>query len=906
MKSLTPATIVFVFVLSILSASGSARQPGSDDHRRFPTASASPSYCIAEHNVGRMEVSVTNIGSYGSKLSFLGERSCFTGEQVWSLSFPKGSRSQYLAGAALWIGAVVGHDTLVSTGTEWWPDDACEFHPAESPFGDMVFRSTIDPSRPEFEGAMSEQDYIGTYYDTCRNCQRVDPDPVLGRPHKPLNVEVTQRSFAWSYSYAQDFVLIDLSIKNIGQERLRKIYLGIYFDVDIYDPTVMGGGGQLDDVAGFRKTQPALYLQEPCAPDSDVVNMAWSADNDGDISTPYPIPNTTATRIVRTPSDSLEVSFNWWLTHYTEPALDFGPQARNSFRSFVGGALGSPIGDRNKYHMLRNGELDYDQIRTATIGQNDEIWLPPSLEDAGSWAMGIGDLQYLLSFGPFQIDPGQSLPITLALVGGINFHSNPNNLLNLPNNPDSWYEGVNFDSLGVAATWADWIYDNPGVDTDSDGYAGEFTVCNLGTDSTEVCWTVIDSTADPITTYDTCRWDYDEADTVWRTGDDIPDFKGASPPPSPATYTLVDAHGNLQRGLRVEPSTGSIRLIWNGVRSETTPDVFTRELDFEGYRVWIGRDSRVASYSVVASYDVEDYNRWEYSAAHDNFVLRESPFSLRDLQCVYGDSCGDASWRPEDWTRSRPLIVPNETGGDDHAFYFEPQDFNRSILGNDLLNSTTEIEKVHPDAPRPPVLDPDSIRILFPNGADSLYLTPEGFIRYYEYEYTFETLLATVPYWINVTAFDYGSPRSGIGALETSPTINSLVSYPLPSVKEVAERGLEVFVYPNPYRMDGNYRERGFEDFGANQVDDDRVRSIHFANIPERCTIRIYSIDGDMVRELKHPASIEMEGRCPVTPNHACWDLITRNTQQVVSGLYYWTVEDEQGHVQIGKLTIIL
>ena len=34
------------------------------------------------------------------------------------------------------------------------------------------------------------------------------------------------------------------------------------------------------------------------------------------------------------------------------------------------------------------------------------------------------------------------------------------------------------------------------------------------------------------------------------------------------------------------------------------------------------------------------------------------------------------------------------------------------------------------------------------------------------------------------------------------------------------------------------------------------------------------------------------------------WDLITRDTQTVVSGLYYWVVESEYGN-QIGKLMII-
>ena len=43
------------------------------------------------------------------------------------------------------------------------------------------------------------------------------------------------------------------------------------------------------------------------------------------------------------------------------------------------------------------------------------------------------------------------------------------------------------------------------------------------------------------------------------------------------------------------------------------------------------------------------------------------------------------------------------------------------------------------------------------------------------------------------------------------------------------------------------------------------------------------------------------------TASHAEWNLITRNTQLVVSGVYYWSVENlDTGDVQVGKLVIIM
>ncbi len=863
----------------------------------LPSASAGgPAYCNAQHDVGNIVMSVSNDGSFGNGWSLGGYTDCFTHLTLKSCEYPKGSFTTYLWGADLWVGAVRDRDTLVSTCGM----GGHEFHPDKAPEGSMRYRSTIDPAKPEYEGAVSEQDFVAVYFDTCTRCEGMGTDYLDNRPHIPLGIEVTQRSFAWSYSYAQDFILMDYGIKNIGDNRLRQVYMGFYVDADVHSLANMDNGYE-DDLSGFKKKVPALYLKPPCPPDSDEVNLAWTVDNDGDLRNTVfaPVPHAAALRIIRTPSDSLVVSYNWWIRN-SNPALEFGPQARKTFRPLRTGGIGQPSGDRNMYHFLRNGEIDYDQPRVATITEMDSIWLPPPRDRVGAWATGL-DVRYLISFGPFDIDPGQTLPVSLAYVCGKNFHKNPSNFANLPNNPDSWYEGVNFDSLGVNSTWADWVYDNPGVDTDSDGYAGVFTLCNLGGDSEWVCDTGIDTVANPDTATISCRWVYELADTVWRKGDGVPDFRGAAPPPSPAAYSISDAYGNRVRGFRVEPETGRVRIRWNGVLSETTRDIFSREFDFEGYRVWIARDERLLSYSVIASYDLEDYNRWEWSELTGSFVLVHSPFTLEQLRCLYADTCTDSTWFPERYTRTHPLIIPAAGGEPERVYYFVPQDHNRSILGNDPNNATTNIKKVFPDALRPTVLDPDSIRAQFPNGADSIYLTPEGFIKYYEYELTIDNLLPSVPYWVGVTAFDYGSPKSGLGALETSPTLLPLNTYALPGRAEVDARKLDIFVYPNPYRVDEDYRESGFEDPVRSGFPVDRTRLIHFANLPPNCLIRIFSLDGDLLREIEH----RFDPSDPLS-THDTWDIITRNSQQAVSGLYYWTVEDDAGNTQIGKLVLIM
>ena len=214
---------------------------------------------------------------------------------------------------------------------------------------------------------------------------------------------------------------------------------------------------------------------------------------------------------------------------------------------------------------------------------------------------------------------------------------------------------------------------------------------------------------------------------------------------------------------------------------------------------------------------------------------------------------------------------------------------------------------MYPDEPPPTYLNPDSARLYYPEE-----LTDDGlFLKYYEYEYILKNLLPSQLYYIGVTAFDYGSPGE-LESLETPEYRNYVAEYAVSTNSVVEAQGLDVIVYPNPWRIDGNYKEYGFE--GRNYVDgpnkgrvvmqegisDDRTRSIHFLNLPHRCTIRIFTIDGDLVREIEHDYPKDSPRSM-----HERWDVISRNTQAVVSGIYYYSVESEFGS-QVGKIVIIM
>ncbi len=943
MKKQTFSVVLTAIVFSlILSQSQSVFGRARLDRSELPAqptlgrAVGPPFIQLACHNVGKLAISVTNQGTFGT--GFAGVLECLDGEPAPSAEYPINSNIEYLFAGAFWIGAVIGRDTLVSEGANGW-SFAREMSPAsleEQLAHDekLTVRSISDPTDPEFALAVSEQDVTCVYFDTLTAGVLVDA--FTGRSHRPLGIKVRQTSYAWSYSYAEDFVLFDFKITNIDARRtLEKVYMGIYVDGDVGHtddgPRVRSG----DDICGFKLSVDQLQFDNTGCKFIDTIRVAWIADNDGDrLNTPAlaekseftaqdPV-GVNATRVVRTPSDSLEFSFNWWVSNTNAP-LDFGPRLRetegDAFRDF-GGFLGTPEGDKNKYYIMRHEEFDYDQLFSA-VDLSSKGWLPPASQ-ADDIANGF-DTRYLLSFGPFTIFPGEELPITFAQVIGDNFHTHPQNMNDLwnPSQPQDYVDALDFTDLGINAQWASWIYDNPGVDTDNDGFRGKARVC------------VNDSTAID-TSYDTFYADdgvtidsivignifFSDVDSVFYEGDGVPDFLGAAPPPAPI--------------VRLNPSPGSISVRWNGLRPETTPDPFSLNLDFEGYRVYVGLGTRLTDMTLESSYDRENFTRYFWNDPVRQWEIAGPPQTLWEIRNLYAN--GNPVYAPTVNAIDNPLLFGDST------FYFVTQDWNSDDLtdttgiykplkyrynfnsdgsiifdtlrnpdGSIQLDSSGQPVTVKSQTPFPHTLVLDSAftsdTVLFDSltGATIRYtggeLTEDGkHFKYFEYAYELTGLLPSQMYFISVTAFDFGAPASGLDALETSPLFNVVTELPQNSSSVISEQNLGVIVYPNPYRIDGRYREVGFEArVNPLGLPEERTRAVNFTNLPPVCTIKIFTLDGDLVREIIHDTAPNSPGSM-----HDTWSLVTRNKQQAASGIYYWAVEDANGNVQTGKLVLIM
>ncbi len=811
------------------------------------------------HTIGNLRMTQTNYGQFQRGF------------------FPGTTGETYLTVGGLWVGAVVGRDTLVSTAT----DDAGiqEFWPSAS---DTIVQRSININSKYFSPeAISEQDMIAVYYDTLTHPFFVRQDPIDSRAHIPLNLKVVERSLQWSYDYAADFIIFDYSITNIGRKGLKDAYIGIYVDGAAYytsnslDPALVSQGGitsgsDREDVAGMLKTFPAEcdFI--------DTLNTAYIMDNDGDPSDPlhwsavFSLRNMSGMRILRKPGAFSGVSFNWWLSNTTR--LDFGPRKEGDeehpFRD-MDGFLGTPFGDKNKYSVMSNGEIDYNQ-RLMALNHSDAGWLPPP-PFASPQSMG-GPVRYLMSVGPFDLRAGQTAQFTFAYVAGRNVHREPGDFTKLfdPLNPDLFLSTLDFSDFALNARWAGWVYDNPGIDTDQDGYRGKSRDCVFSYKFVPETTFAIDSFVVPpetTLTIDTVVAP-DIIDKTFYEGDGVPDFRGASPPPAPIIH--------------VTPSEGKLNIRWNGFVSETTPDPFTGVADFEGYRVYSSLTNDPRDYVVQSSYDAENFNRYVLDRKRRVYVLPDPPFTLAELQALYGPT-----FDPADYNIDNPLIAKDPVTNEDKTYYFTTMDWNQSDL-----NSPTGIHRRFPNARKPP-----SDRTLWT--ADDL--TADGQPKYYEYEYDINNLLSSVPIYVSVTAFDYGSPSVNLPSLETNPTLNSIQELPFPSAQAAQQQGLPVIVYPNPYRADGNYRAEGFEGRGMEDFPLERTRRVNFINLPLVCTISIYSLDGDLIRQVIHDRA---DGGPLAT--HDAWDVVSRNLLPVVSGIYYWVVETPDGATQMGKVVLIM
>jgi len=74
-------------------------------------------------------------------------------------------------------------------------------------------------------------------------------------------------------------------------------------------------------------------------------------------------------------------------------------------------------------------------------------------------------------------------------------------------------------------------------------------------------------------------------------------------------------------------------------------------------------------------------------------------------------------------------------------------------------------------------------------------------------------------------------------------------------------------------------------------------RSLHFTHLPNKCTIRIFTVNGELVKEIEHESNL-YDGT-------AEWDLLTKDKLSVSYGVYIYHIDAPGIGEKVGKFAII-
>ncbi|MFQ6613705.1 MAG: hypothetical protein ACE5D1_02575, partial [Fidelibacterota bacterium] len=94
---------------------------------------------------------------------------------------------------------------------------------------------------------------------------------------------------------------------------------------------------------------------------------------------------------------------------------------------------------------------------------------------------------------------------------------------------------------------------------------------------------------------------------------------------------------------------------------------------------------------------------------------------------------------------------------------------------------------------------------------------------------------------------------------------------------QIASQMKRIKVVPNPYVATVPWEPRNRFTSGRGP------RSIHFNHLPPHCTIRIFTVSGELVRTIRHDSDL-FEGT-------AEWDLLTKDNLSAAYGVYVFHVE---------------
>lgn len=214
--SLRYRLVVLLFCIASLFVAASGTAEGQESPKALArTAVDDDGFYTSVGNIG---LTITNFGT-------LGTRNAYWPDQP-SCEYPIGSRIEHMYQGGLWVGAVSRKtgQTHVSTGAHdrisTTTGKGMEFVSLSG--SSITERSTLSESQYFSTDAVSHQDFLCDYNDLVIRDSTTTDETV------PLGIQVHQESYAWDYSFANAFVVLNYTIYNAGTDTLDSVYVGLW------------------------------------------------------------------------------------------------------------------------------------------------------------------------------------------------------------------------------------------------------------------------------------------------------------------------------------------------------------------------------------------------------------------------------------------------------------------------------------------------------------------------------------------------------------------------------------------------------------------------------------------------------------------------------------------------------
>ena len=763
---------------------------------------------------------------------------------------------------------------------------------------------------------VSEQDFISYYYDYCPFGTKGDRDTggsSSRSKHNPLNVRVRQMSYQWSYDYIKNLVYVEFNITNMNQEdELIDCAMGIYMDCDV-GPQSWDSTKAADDVSGYIK--------------GEGYEFAYTRDFDGDgglttglvgarVCTPDPEKlkfHCWYWKVGDGPDDSKALSLSssnpatanekyWLLTGRNPNNAKFSPlrsedpdimefeQASPNDTRFLFSFYGAQPNTPDYADPAKRWNLAPDKTMKIVVavfpGDNKE-----DLKKSASWAKDIyGRAQELL---------------TVVLPDTFPHYEAPG-----PPDIPGLYAELKDDGNSIDLYWdnrSEFSYDVKNVGSGDIGWQSRTSatfISGLDSDPTDFYnngWPAdfpdeFKAPADPNDL--NYAWNNNAKVNPWTGNRLRHDFQG---------YTVWGRSGSgnredwemLSRWDKVDTPVDLADYMVN----HSHPQADTLYKNFGGY---LGIDTGLPN----SSNDPNPLNQgWQASPEeYAKFWRLDENYGLVPNGTKFNGwplYDPDKDWSPDVQLEADQIVTDNPMLTDDEIKALQARIFMHEHLQENphIFDQLYENKKI----PLKSFAFPGGIDASNPTAEEIEVVKKERLARRY-YQYSIMHPRKGVEYYVAVTAYDRGIPENSLESQESGrdADANMKVFFPGSLARNKMD---DIKVIPNPYigssKFDGRY---------DNDKKGDKSRRLWFVNLPDRCSIRIYTLAGDLVQTLKHEGQTETDivtiSKAATTGMAASgmhsWDLLTRNNQITAPGVYLFSVENKaDDKIKVGKFVII-